>query len=147
MSGNLAHSPADILRHLLVNAGQGALRSVSQTWPIDCGNMPDKPDDSMCVYDTAPVQQGTDQTSGEQLENYGATVVVRHTTRSDGWTKAKTLDTYLQESVRNVGVTIGSSVYLVYAVTKTSGPIALREEGTKRFLFNINAVVSLRQTI
>jgi len=108
--------------------------------------MPDKPDNSICVYDTTSIQQGTDQTSGEQLEMYGVTIVVRHASRDGGWGKAKTLDTYLQESVKNTGVTIGSSEYVVNAVTKTSGPIALREEGTKRFLFNINAVVSLRQT-
>jgi len=144
---SMTHSPADVIRWLLVSLSLGTDPENGLAWPIHVSSEPDAPDDLIVVYDTAGITNGRIQRSGETVEHKGVMVQVRGTDHPTAWAKAEAVNTALDESVRNSEVTIGSEVYVVYSVTRHSGPISLgREPSTNRFLFSINAVVALRQT-
>ena len=51
---DLLHSPADILRHLLVDLGAGVLpeNGTKTNWPISEGQELNAPDNAICTYDT-----------------------------------------------------------------------------------------------
>lgn len=146
MSGSLAHSPADIIRELLIDLSLGVTPAVGATWPVYAASVPDKPDSLITITDTAGVLDGRNQVDGEVQEHHGFQTAVRCANHSDGYVKAETIAIAFDESVRLNTVTIGSIQYTVYAVSRKSGVIAVGTgPGDKRHLFTINAVVALRQ--
>ena len=154
MSGSLDHSPAEIVQNLLVQLGLGSYpATLTGSWPIYVSNQPDKPDNSIAIYDTTGLTEGRVQRTGEKPEHHGFQIAVRATDAEAGWRKAKTIATALDETVKRDSVVVtdvvgtGTGTYHVYAVTRHSGPMAAgHEPGTIRQLFTINAVVALRQT-
>jgi len=151
VSGTLSHTPADIVRRVLIALSGGTLPSASGAWPIYCGTLPDEPDAAAVVTDTAGTIDGHLQPGGEAQEHYGVQVTVRNAVYDTGHDKANALAILLDQSVRLTAITIGSSDYVVYAITRSSGVLhagrdAGRDAGSKRHLFTLNAVVSLRQT-
>ncbi len=147
MSGTLAHQPAAIIRQLLIDLGHGTIPSDGGAWPIAVGHMPDSPDSAIRVVDTTGRDFGREMIAGERAEHPGVQIMVRDADEAGGWAKAHAIAIGLDKDVAYAGVTIGAVGYTVYAVTRSSGPIALgKEPGTKRDLFTINATVSLRQS-
>ena len=143
---SLTHSPADVIRWLLIDLGLGTDPSVSGSWPIHTSSEPDSPDNSISVYDTAGIKDGRIQRTGETREHSGIMLQIRGVTQPIAWAKANAANIILDESIDKSLITISSTDYIVYAVTRHSGPLSLgREPGTNRFLFTINAVVALRQ--
>ena len=143
---SLAHSPADVIRWLLIDLGLGTDPSEEDSWPIHTSSEPDSPDNSITVYDTAGIVDGRIQRTGETREHCGVMLQVRGTSQPIAWAKANAANVILDESIDKSNITIGSTDYIVYAVTRHSGPLSLgREPSTNRFLFTINAVVALRQ--
>jgi hypothetical protein len=146
VSTSLSHSPADVLRWLLIAGGIGTDPSLGEAWPIYASDEPDLPDNLLTLYDTAGVTQGRLQETGETAEHRGVMVQIRGIDQPTTWAKADAARVYLDESVHNQVITVGASEYIVHAVTRKSGPISLgREPTTNRFLFTLNAVMSLRQ--
>lgn len=149
MSGALNHSPADIIRRLLVTLGKGVLPSAGTTsnWPIGLVES-DKPDNCITVYDTAGYQDGRLMVDGEQQEHPGVQIRIRSATRDVGYAKANAIAEALDKSVYDNALTIGSDEYLVHSVSRTGTVIDLGDEVgiSKRRLFTINAVVTLRKT-
>jgi|WetSurMetagenome_2_1015567.scaffolds.fasta_scaffold586091_2 hypothetical protein len=145
----LAHSPADVVRWLMIDLSLGtdpAGTGTSDSWPIHASSEPDYPDNLITIYDTAGVQQGRIQNTGETVEHRGIMVQVRGTDHATAWGKMDAIKVALDESVHNSLVIVDSSQYTVYAVTKQSGPLSLgREQNTNRFLFTLNAIVALQQ--
>jgi len=147
MSGLMTHSAGDVIRHALIDLVLGTLPSAGTAWPIHVGNLPNKPDNAILVSDTAGRFGGRVHTSGEMQEHQGVQIKVRSADYQTGGLRARTIAKNLDEDIAQTSVTISGSVYLIEAVTRTSGPLSLgTEEGTERSLFTINAVVSLRQT-
>lgn len=147
MSGTLEHTAADVLRYLLVNLGLGTLPTASGSWPIGVDHEPDKPDNAITIYDTAPKMQGRRMTDGIMQEHYGVQIRVRCIAHATGVAKAQAFVTALDQTIENNSITVGSDTYIVYAVTRTTGVLSIgREPQTNRPLFTINAVVALRQT-
>ena len=148
MSGSLAHSPADVVRYLLINESQGTLPSDDDDWPVFADGEPDSPDSVITVYNIPGRQHGRVMYSGERQEHHGVEVRIRDPDSQDGYAKARAIAVALDESVRLSSVTIGASVYLVYSVSRLGDVIALGKEvpSSKRNLFTINAIVALRQT-
>lgn len=153
MSGNLFHSPADIIRTLLIDLGMATAPSAGGDWPAYVAQEPDTPDSVITVYDTAGTTGGRLQTSGETVEQHGFQVRVRDANHFEGYEKARAIAVALDESVANAVVSVGDDVgtgsdtYIVYAVTRKGGIISLGKESpaSKRSIFTINAVVALRQ--
>jgi hypothetical protein len=142
----LHHSQSDVLRWLLISLGIGTDPTTEGSWPIHASSEPDSPDDLITVYDTTGVTSGRIQRTGETVEHRGITIQVRGTDHQTAWAKADALRVALDESISTSPVTIGGYSYVVYAVTVKSGPLSLgTEPNTNRFLFTINAVMSLRQ--
>jgi hypothetical protein len=154
MSGPLTHSPADVLRRLLISLGHGTAPSADGLWPIYTGTLPDSPDSALLITDTAGISQGRFQNDGETQESHGIQILVRDGKSTDGFEKARAVGVALDESIRLNSVTLadntgtGNSTYLVYMAGTRSGPFAIGQEkpGSKRHLFTINALMKLRQT-
>jgi hypothetical protein len=147
MSGSLIHSPADIIRYLLVGEGEGTLPSANGTWPIHVSSRPTIPDSVVVVRDTTGRDAGRLMPTGERVEHYGIQIQVRDANSPDGYTKSQSIAITMDIVASLINITIGSSTYQVQSIVRENGPLSLgTEEGTKREMFTINAIVSLKQT-
>lgn len=147
--GRLHHSAADILRYLLIDltiAGDPA-DSPLPTWPAYAHMEPGTPDDVITVFDTSAMQQGRVHNDGERQEREGFQVRIRATLGEEGYNKADEIKTAFDQDVYQRTVTIGAYSYLVHAISRTTGIIALGTEPavSKRSLFTINGTVSVRE--
>ncbi len=148
MSGSLAHSPADIIRNLLVGLGQGTTPSASGAWPVYAAREPSSPDSVITVFDTAWVPEGRFHMGGQKQVHYGIQVRVRDANPVDGFTKIQAIAISVDETAYQNTVSIGAATYLVNAVSTTGGVLALgKDSSTKRNIFTFDAVVDLRQTV
>ena len=146
MSGSLTHSPADIVRYALIDASLGTLPSDSGSWPVYVNREPDSPDSCITVYDTTGViaAMGMD---GTAHEHHGVQIRIRAARFETGFTKARALAIGLDSTIKLASITISSSVYLVWAITRVGDVLPIGREGSSdRELFTINATATLRQT-
>jgi len=147
MSGLLAHSPASILRQALINLGLGTLPTSQSTWPIYYSHEANSPDDVITLYDTAGRVQGRVHKTGEMQLKHGVQVKVRSAKHKTGYTKAIAISNALDLSIANTIANLSSSQYIVYATTRHTDviPLGKQADDTKRSLFTINLVMSLKQ--
>jgi hypothetical protein len=147
MSGLLNHSPADIVCQLLISLGlvDDPLGTGTATgWEGYVSNESSVPDNVVTVYDTQGKPDGRVMTSGEQQEHHGFQLRVRGADAQVGFAKARALAVALDQTVLRNSVTLGTSTYLVQAVSRTGEVIPLgTEPGTSRELFTINATIDL----
>lgn len=149
--GDLDHSPADVIRKVIVQLTLGVVPSYANgvyngsPWPVFAGGEPDKPDSSITVYDTSGVDHGR-LMHGERSEHHGVQVRIRSAAHTAGYAKARAIAVGFDEDVSFMTVTIGSTSYTVWAITRTSDVLDIgKEPGTNRDLFTVNAIVSLRK--
>jgi hypothetical protein len=141
-----SHSPADVIRWLLVQLGQGSDPTLSplQPWPVYASSEPNEPDDVLTVYDTTPQGDGRIMLGGMQQVHWGVQVRVRSTIHVDGWKKAKGLEAALSEEVAYTTVNVGAVPYVVYAVSTSSVLVLGKEQpSTRRSLFTCNFVTAI----
>jgi hypothetical protein len=148
MSGALDHSPADVVRRLLIDMSLGTLPSSSGSWPVFATMEPTTPDNAITVYDTTSTKDGRLQVSGQMQEHYGIQIRIRSANPVDGYVKASAIAVAVDETAYQNSVSISSSVYLVHALSRTGGVLALGKEvpDSKRNIFTINVLVDLRKT-
>lgn len=153
MSGALTHPPSKVVRQALVDLGIGTLPIAAGDWPVAVSQEADKargssnPDAVLTVFDTAGVPSGRTMIDGVVQEHYGFQVRIKNADFQTGYTKASEIQNAIDSTVRNTSVTVGSSVYTVYSITRTGSIISVGKEPTsKRSIFTINAVVAIRQT-
>lgn len=146
-SVELIHSPADIIRYLLISQGKGSEPSDDLDWPMFTSSEPTIPDNCITTYDTSGVLQGRIQYSGEMVEHYGFQIRVRGSDHNTAWRKMNDIKTQMDQGVRLDTVNINSSIYLVEAITRSGGILALGKESptSQRLVFTLNAIVALRQ--
>jgi hypothetical protein len=145
MAGQLDHSPADVIRRTLIALGLGA-DPPALPWPIFAALEPTNPDQVITVFDTTGQDGERDSILNDRQGYEGIQVRVRSATHPVGFAKANAVYVALNQ-IRRRPITIGTAVYMVQTVI-TQGtvlPIGL-EPSTKRSLFTINALVSLRKT-
>lgn len=144
MSGRLHHSPADIIRHLLVGLNVGTMPSAGENWPIHMAE-PDQPDNCITMYDTEGRDFGRIR-GGERQVMEGFQVKVRGVDHKTGYDKSNDIAQIMDTGVGNSTLTIDGTTYIVHTISRTSGVLILGKEIalSKRNLFTINAVVSLR---
>ena len=147
MSGLLTHSVNDVLRRLLVNNGQGTLPSAAGSWPIGV-ERPDSPDDCVTITETTGRRDGRTMSDGEVVEHPGIQIEVRAANHNTGWTKAKALATYCDESICNSVITFESKTYNIINVSRVGSVMSLGRETPEsaRELFTFNAMVTIVQT-
>lgn len=148
MSGLLQHSPADVIRYLIIQLGSGSNPDASLAWPVYAAKEPNLPDNCITVFDTEGRDDGRTSPDGERQEFHGVQVKIRATTHALGWDKARDIAVSLDEEVLNETVAIGSSRYVVTAVTRTSGVLVVGSDtpSSNRRIFTFNAVVSVEQS-
>jgi hypothetical protein len=146
MPGPLNHSPADVIRHLLVGLGYGRLPSGSGPWPISVGAEGASPDNFLTVYNTTARNLGRVM-DGERQGLYGIQIRVRGVDEPTAYAKAQAIAVGLDGVAMRL-VSLGGSEYVVWSVSRTTDPLALGYESptSKRVLYTVNAVVSLRMS-
>lgn len=143
MSGTLTHSPAQILRKLLIDLG---LAETTGDWTCYFSVAPDSPDKAVITFDTEGRVQGRTHVDGETQLAHGVQIQVRGTPAHEiGYARAMVIAVGL-DGFSRATVTINAVSYLVQAVTRTSDVISLGiGDASRRRLFTINAVMSVRQ--
>ncbi len=147
MPGSLTHSPADIMRYLLIDKSLGTLPTSEDDWPIYANSEPDKPDNCITVYDTSNLKHGRTQVDGEVQEHHGIQVRIRSHTDTVAYIKARLIAVTLDSSTYRESVTIEASQYCVHSFTRTSDVIAIGKETitpSKRHVLTLNGLVMLR---
>lgn len=152
MAGRLTHSPAQIVRQLLIDLDLGS-SIPAQTWAVHAYVEPDRPDDCITVYDTSMVGDGRIMASGEVQGREGVMIRVRSAPyigsneEHPGWNKANDIAATLDEDVLDDTVTISGVNYTVHSASRVSGPIYVGVDApdTKRHVFTINPTISVRQ--
>lgn len=147
MSGLLQNAPGDIVRRLLISKGFGVAPPLTN-WPIYHSNEPDTPDNTITVYDspTSELDRRYHPTNHQEVR-HGIQIRVRSATHDPGYIKANQIaigcDTQMDQEI----LTIGSNQYCINSIVRRSDVISLGKETpqSKRNLFVINAVVSLKQ--
>ncbi len=149
MSGALDHSPANIVRHLLIQLSLGIepVAGSTTSWQVFCTGEPSNPDEVITIYGTAAKSFGRLHINGETIEKHGIQVRVRSSSPTVGGDKARAIARALDVSVLRTYVTVDDAQYLVHSITRTSDVLELgKDPDSHRYLFTINAVATLRQT-
>jgi len=147
MPGPLDHSPADIVRYLIIKLSQGTLPSDNGVWPVYASNVPDTPDSVITTTDTVGLHQGRTQNEGRVQERYGFQVAVRSVGHTNGYSKAQAIVVALDESAYQDLIRIDTTDYIVWAISRTTGVLAVGKEtpDSKRDLFTVNGTVSINK--
>ncbi len=140
------HSPANVLRWLLVAFSVLTDPSSREDWPGYCSQEPDRPDNCVTTFDTLGTQQGRHQIDGSIAERFGVMIKLRAIHHNAGWPKMATIKETLDRSVLRETITIGDSEYCVQSV-RTGEIIDLGKEvgGSKRHLFTLNCTMLVRK--
>ena len=151
----LAHSPANVIRWLLVDKGLGTSPRLVLSWPVWTAGEPKVPDNVITVYDT----QGTDEGAvmvgprGELQGHYGFLVRVRAKDQPTGWAKANAIRASLSEDVYDNTVVVPAWQGIAgatYTVENCAGvghvlSLGVNVENEKTWLFTVNAVATINQ--
>jgi len=146
MSGTLTHSPAQVLRELLIAFGQGTDPDDDLTWPVYADKKPENPDNLIVVFNSTGKVEGRTMNDGEVQEKHGCRVVIRHTDTEAGYTKAKGIQQLLDKEVYQEIVTHSGVDYLIHSISRSEDVANLgHEPGNRRLLFSFNCLINLRQ--
>lgn len=161
MSGNLTHSPAEIILELLIDSSNAA--RVSSSTPVDWmvfqnKTVPEKEintatfltDKIITVYDTAGIVRGRNFISGEYDEDHGITILLRLNEMDDdiGYAKAKTIQHYLDTQVRRYTITVDTSNYIVHQMRRTSDIIRSNDQdddSVMGLVYTLNYLVTITE--
>lgn len=150
-TGNDLHSPAQVLRQLLIDFGFGfdGTTLPAPAWSCYASSEPDVPDNCITVYDTAGQTFGREQNLGDTLEHYGLQFRVRSSVYDVGFVKTRALSKMLDESVRLNTVNVDDATYLVYSVNRTGPILPLGKDtpASKRNVFTVNATAAMRRVV
>jgi len=148
MTGQLDHSPEDIVRRSLINNALGTLPSASGSWPIGVAVESENPDSCITVYGTEGIDQGRDMVASSRTEKYGIQIRVRSAKYTDCFGRARDIAEVLDSTIYRESVTIDSSTYLIQAITRTGPPLFIGKDSptSKRTVFVVNAVASITKT-
>lgn len=146
----LGHSPAYVLRTLLIELGVGVEPIIGNTttaWQAFTSNEPDLPDNCITTTDTAGRLDGRLAISGETVEHYGVQIKIRSSDFHVGWRKANEISTVLDEAVYDETLVIDSAQYQIHAVTKSGGIANLGRDrpNGNRSLFTLNVTIDIQR--
>jgi hypothetical protein len=148
MTVPMQNSPADILRHAIVQLSLGSDPGDGTTpvssWPVYAAATPNVPDNVITVLDTDPQLDGRDMPTGAQHYHYGFSIKVRGDSHNTSFRKADAIKVALNESIYDLIVTIptgigtSANVYRLHCVNRTSMNSQGHDTGTsKRTVFTI----------
>lgn len=136
-------SPSEVIRQLLIDQGLG---SATTLWTVYTSLMPETPDNCILVSDTEAVQSKRNHATGVTSVIYGLQIMVRGTTAAVAQAKAAAINASLDADVYRETVVVGTTSYLVQAVSRIGSEISVGNDGaTKRKLFTTNVMASITQ--
>ena len=139
------HSPAMIVRQLLLSLGLGA---TSSTWTVFVAALPESPDEAICVYDVAGRPVGRLMVDGTRIIHPGITVRVRGREYPATWNKANDIALAFDSVWRTVVAMSATESYLVLNISRAGSilPLGVEEEGgRRRHDLTVNAMLTLEQ--
>lgn len=151
--GPLEHSPADILRYIIIAHGLGFLSSGIDNpvdWTVYADIEPDAPDNCITVYNTIGRRHKRLQATGRIHEHHGIQIRIRSRTPALGYNKARDIAVTLDEDVYKEQVTIGTSVYCLHSFSRAGDIIPFPRDTitpTKRIIHTFNGLVDIRQQV
>lgn len=152
MSSLLNHSPAEIIRQLIIDLSLGTMPTDRDDWPVSVDAEPDSPDNCITITDTTGHDDGQHQPTGELREHYGIQIRIRAVTHPVGWVKTNTLRKTLSENVYLQGVSVQRSgetatYYTVHALGGFSSVLRMGKDirTSKRRLFSLNLIAAIEQ--
>lgn len=151
MSSSLAHSPAEIVRQLIIDAGLGSDIGSNLLplgpWPVYDASEPNEPDNCITVYDTLGHDDARLLLGGELQQHYGLQIRIRALSHPVGWVKGTAIRTFFSEIVKTSNVTLESVSYLVWAITRIGQLSALGYDTSisKRRIFTLNCTTAIDQ--
>ena len=146
------YSPAFIISQYLIDEGICVDPSDSGDWPVFVVLLPDGDevdDNALACFDTAPLKDGRVM-EGENIFHYGVQILIRSDANdySGGWTKAKEIESAMEE-LNRTEITIDSgNVFRVDSATDTTGVVAIGQEmenSKRRNLFSCNFLVTMKE--
>lgn len=143
----MKHSPADIVRSYLVDAGLGLLPG-NEPWPMHLPPMPDSPDNAVLFKNTAGLYDGRYMQTGEVITHPGVQVLVRSIDEPTAYQKAFQIARILDAVCRNY-VTVETSTYFIQSLSRRGDIIPLtnnkdiRETERLRSLYSINYITTI----
>lgn len=159
MSLPLLHTPADVLSRVLIGRGYLAAPAAGTTpWQAYVGGWPDgAPDRVVTLQDTAGIDQGRSQGTGETFQKYGVQVLLRSDRQDAGALKALGLRRQLAEDVGSLGYEtiaipaqtgVGAATYQLTGVSGIGQVLPLGKESptSRRSMFSMNLLLSIRRT-
>lgn len=143
----LSHSPADVIREMLIDLSLGILpqSGTDNDWETYCDHLPDQPTRAVAVYDTAGLKNGR-SAFGEVYQHNGIQILVRAEDHPTAFAKVNAIQQQLDEVVKNTTVTFSGSTYVVFAAQYQSGPIRLQDDSLRRNKFSLNYLIALQQS-
>lgn len=145
MPDQLLHSPADVVRWLLIQTEQGVAPSSVGAWPVFVSIEPDRPDNCITVYDTEGILEGRIQTTGEVVEQLGVMLRVRSQNYPLGYSKCLNLQRELDQQIYRRQVTVQNSTYVVHSLTRRGSILAIGKDrgNSDRFIFTLNYTLTI----
>lgn len=150
MPGLLLHSPANIVKNLLVSLGMGVdpitPPAIPLAWSVFVNSRPQTPDNLIVVYDAEGREHGRAHVSGERQLHHGVQIELRSDTYRVGYERVRAMAVSLDQDVYQETVTIAGVDYRVHAITRTSDVSSIGKESptSKRNIFHIDCLVSVR---
>lgn len=144
-TNQLNHSPADIVRWLLIDLNVGTDPNLQDNWPFFCDGEGDTPDNAITAFNTSGIVQGEIQFNGEVQEHYGLQFRLRATKPTVAWPKINEVMRAIDQQVNNNVITVEGTQYYVECIARTGTVFALGKVDGKRYVYTLNATVSLRQ--
>lgn len=148
MPGRLFHSPADIVRRVLIARGLGADPNpdptVTVSWPIYVANEPSVPDNCITIYTTAGTNSGRTNPDGERQGHHGIQVRVRAKNDRVGINKANEIAIGM-DAVDQHFITLDTTNYVVHSLNRSSDVLPIgKDPNSNRPLYTINALTVIR---
>lgn len=146
MPGVMTHPPEKILGQLLRDLGLGSAVGGAGTWPVFVGSEPTNPDEAITVFGTVGRLQGRTNPDKEMSEMPGGQIRVRSGMYEIGSAKARAIADALDAVYRQIVIVVGVQ-YLIQHVGRTTPvlPIGTESATSKRQVFTVNVLMSLRQ--
>lgn len=144
------HSPADVIRRLLIQLTLGTDPAAGEAWPVYAEGEPPTPDNVITVYTTGGVDSPRTMPDGDSNGTVGFQVRVRSVDHATGFLRASLIaDTITAaDSVRRVTVAVGGYTHLVHSVDYVSNvtPLGKESPNSRRNLFTVNAQAMIDNT-
>lgn len=140
------HSPADIVRRILIAEGAGTDPDENDEWPVFCAKEPNTPDKTITIYNMVGFSDGRFMVDGELFYHPGIQLRIRSEHSPQGAAKAHAVRN-LMSRLNKEEVTVSGTPYLLYCLGKITEVRELGDESptSKRQVFTIESVAALRR--